>query len=91
MQLRMIARRSLNGSLTIVGDIAQATGAWAHESWDEILEHLPDQAGHAARPSSPSATASRPSNMELAARVLRVAAPAAHAAHARCARAASRR
>src|SRR5204863_4077435 len=30
MQLRMLARRSLNGSMTIVGDIAQATGAWAH-------------------------------------------------------------
>ena len=30
MQLRMLGRRSLNGSMTIVGDIAQATGAWAH-------------------------------------------------------------
>ena len=27
MQLRMATRRSLNGSMTIVGDIAQATGA----------------------------------------------------------------
>ena len=26
MQLRMVARRSLNGSMTVVGDIAQATG-----------------------------------------------------------------
>ena len=33
MQLRMIARRSLSGSLTVVGDIAQATGAWAHADW----------------------------------------------------------
>jgi DNA helicase IV len=41
MQLRMLTRRSLNGSMTIVGDIAQSTGAWAHNSWDEILEHLP--------------------------------------------------
>ncbi|MEM9566274.1 MAG: UvrD-helicase domain-containing protein, partial [Actinomycetota bacterium] len=43
MQLRMLTRRSLNGSMTIVGDIAQSTGAWAHGDWDEILEHLPDR------------------------------------------------
>src|SRR5690606_155319 len=41
MQLRMLARRSLNGSMTVVGDIAQATGVWAHRDWDDILEHLP--------------------------------------------------
>ena len=41
MQLRMLERRSLNGSMTVVGDIAQATGVWAHRNWDEILEHLP--------------------------------------------------
>ena len=29
MQLRMLARRSLGGSMTVVGDIAQATGPWA--------------------------------------------------------------
>lgn len=43
MQLRMLTRRSLNGSMTIVGDIAQSTGAWAHNGWDEILDHLPDR------------------------------------------------
>ncbi len=43
MQLRMLTRRSLNGSMTIVGDIAQSTGAWAHADWDEVLEHLPDR------------------------------------------------
>jgi DNA helicase IV len=43
MELRMLNRHSLGGSMTIVGDIAQATGAWAHDSWDEILEHLPDR------------------------------------------------
>ncbi|GIU84413.1 MAG: DNA helicase [Acidimicrobiales bacterium] len=43
MQLRMLARRSLNGSMTVVGDIAQSTGAWAHSSWDEVLEHLPNK------------------------------------------------
>ena len=41
MDLRMLSRRSLNGSMTVVGDIAQATGAWAHENWESILLHLP--------------------------------------------------
>lgn len=41
MQLRMISRRSLNGSMTIVGDIAQATSAHAPASWNEVLAHLP--------------------------------------------------
>ncbi|MBT5569559.1 MAG: AAA family ATPase [Acidimicrobiaceae bacterium] len=43
MDLRMLGRRSLNGSMTVVGDIAQATGAWAHDDWDSILIHLPDR------------------------------------------------
>jgi len=43
MQLRMIERRSLNGSITIVGDIAQATSAWAHDQWDSVIEHLPER------------------------------------------------
>src|SRR5579884_2319898 len=41
MQLRMVARRSLSGSITVVGDIAQATGPWAPRSWDEVTAHLP--------------------------------------------------
>ena len=43
MDLRMLERRSLNGSMTVVGDIAQATGAWAHDTWYSILDHLPDR------------------------------------------------
>ena len=41
MQLRMISRRSLNGSMTIVGDIAQATSVHAPASWREVLAYLP--------------------------------------------------
>jgi len=41
MQLRMISRRSLNGSMTLVGDIAQATSAWGHDSWESVVEQLP--------------------------------------------------
>jgi DNA helicase IV len=45
MQLQMVARRSLNGSMTVVGDLAQATGALAPNDWDDVLRHLPDQKG----------------------------------------------
>jgi DNA helicase IV len=41
MQMRMASRRSLNGSMTVVGDIAQATGALAPNDWDDVLQHLP--------------------------------------------------
>ncbi len=40
MQLRSIARRSGTGSMTIVGDIAQSTGPWARDSWDDVVRHL---------------------------------------------------
>jgi DNA helicase IV len=74
MQLRMLARRSLNGSMTIVGDIAQATGAWAHAGWDEILSLLPDRRPPRLEELTIGYRIPAP-NMELAARVLRVAAP----------------
>ena len=41
MQLRMVARRARDGSLTILGDVAQATGAIPYRRWDEVLPHLP--------------------------------------------------
>lgn len=43
MELRMVARRSLNGSMTVVGDIAQATGAWANDGWHNVLAQLPQK------------------------------------------------
>jgi DNA helicase IV len=43
MQLEMATRRSLNGSMTVVGDIAQATGPLAPSNWSEVLDHLPDR------------------------------------------------
>ena len=45
MELRMLKRRSLNGSMTLVGDIAQATGAWAHDNWDGIVDALSHKSG----------------------------------------------
>ena len=44
MQLRAVARRSATGSMTVVGDIAQSTGPWARDSWDEVTAHLPEPA-----------------------------------------------
>ena len=41
MQLRMIARRATDGSLTLLGDVAQATGAVRYPSWSAVLPHLP--------------------------------------------------
>ena len=43
MQLRMVTRRSLSGSMTVVGDIAQATGPLAPNEWSDVLDHLPSR------------------------------------------------
>jgi DNA helicase IV len=40
MQCRAIARRSTFGSLTVLGDLAQATAPWSARSWAEQLAHL---------------------------------------------------
>ena len=40
MQLLALRRRSANGAMTIVGDIAQSTGHWARSTWDDLLEEL---------------------------------------------------
>jgi DNA helicase IV len=45
MQLRMLGRRSLSGSMTMVGDIAQATGPFAPRRWSDQLAHLPTRRG----------------------------------------------
>lgn len=74
MQLRMLTRRSLNGSMTIVGDIAQATGAWAHDDWESVLAHLPDRRP-AQRAELTVGYRIPAANMALAAKVLAVAAP----------------
>ncbi len=75
MQLRMAARRSLNGSMTVVGDIAQATGPHAPRDWSDVLRHLPDR--RPARVTELTVGYRIPAQtMALAARVLRVAAPA---------------
>jgi DNA helicase IV len=92
MELRMIARRSLSGSMTLAGDIAQATGPWAPASWQDVVAHLdlsgPDAPG--GKTAGPPAAKWRESEltvsyrapaevMELAAGVLAEAVPGASA------------
>jgi DNA helicase IV len=44
MQLLAISRRALDGSLTILGDVAQATGPVVYRRWEELEPFLPDAA-----------------------------------------------
>ena len=46
MMLRAVGRRASTGSVTVLGDLAQATTPWATRSWLESLTHLghPDAA-----------------------------------------------
>ena len=40
MTLRAVGRRATTGSVTVLGDLAQATTPWATRSWQESLAHL---------------------------------------------------
>jgi len=40
MQCRAVARRLAAGSLTVLGDLAQATSPWAAEDWSQVLAGL---------------------------------------------------
>jgi UvrD-like helicase C-terminal domain len=74
MELRMVGRRSLSGSMTLVGDIAQATGYWAPASWEDLMAYLPARRGW--RLTSLSVSYRAPAEvMALAAHVLAAALP----------------
>jgi DNA helicase IV len=74
MQLRMLNRRSLGGSMTIVGDIGQATGPFSPSGWGDILAHLP--ARKPSRQVELTVNYRTPSEiMDVAGRVLAKAAP----------------
>jgi hypothetical protein len=74
MQLRMLARRSLSGSMTVVGDIAQATGPWAARDWAEVASHLTPK--RSPRLVELTVSYRTPAEVvEIAARVLAAAAP----------------
>jgi DNA helicase IV len=74
MQLRSIARRSATGSCTVVGDLAQSTGPWARDRWDEVVAHLPATLPHSVATLRYGYRVPR-QVYELAATLLPVAAP----------------
>jgi len=43
MQLLAVSRRALDGSLTILGDVAQATGPVVYRRWEELEPYLPHE------------------------------------------------
>ncbi len=74
MQLRMLARRCPAGSMTLVGDLGQASGPWAPATWDDVLAHLPVRRPPAR--TELSVNYRTPSEvMDMAARVLAAATP----------------
>jgi len=40
MMLRAVGRRATTGSVTVLGDLAQATTPWGSRSWESALAHL---------------------------------------------------
>ena len=42
MQLLMVSRRTIDGSLTMLGDVAQATGPVTYGRWQELEPYLPE-------------------------------------------------
>jgi DNA helicase IV len=74
MQYRMLSRRTANGSLTVLGDIAQATGTHAYSSWDDIVPFLPPSP-EVRREELTVGYRAPAQILELASRLLPVAAP----------------
>lgn len=78
MQWRMLARRCPSGSMTLVGDLGQATRPGAARSWDEAFAQLPVRRG--TRVVELGVNYRTPAEiMELAQGLLRVAAPGVRA------------
>lgn len=74
MAIRMVARRSLNGSITLVGDIAQATAPGAVANWEQLIQSLDPEVEHNRAELTVSYRIPAPI-MELGARVLTQAEP----------------
>ncbi len=74
MQWRMLSRRCPGGSMTIVGDLGQATGPRAPATWEEVVAPLPRRRD--LRVATLTVNYRTPGEvMEVAARVLAAAAP----------------
>jgi DNA helicase IV len=75
MQWRMLARRCPAGSFTIVGDLGQASRPGAADSWDDVVDELP-QRRIPPRFATLTVNYRTPAEvMDVAARLLAVAAP----------------
>ena len=74
MALRMLARRAHTGSMTVVGDLAQATRAWGQRSWDDVTDLLRGAAAPAYAELTVGYRTPAPI-LDLANRLLPVAAP----------------
>ena len=73
MQWRMIARRCPSGSMTVVGDLGQASGGWRRD-WEDVLRDAAPSAKHVV--AELTVNYRTPAEvMELAARVLAAADP----------------
>jgi len=46
LQCRAVGRRAADGSLTVLGDLAQGSTPWAAQSWDPVLAHLGTPGAH---------------------------------------------
>ena len=44
MQLQMVSRRTIDGSMTMLGDVAQATGPVTYGRWQDLEPFLPEDA-----------------------------------------------
>ena len=75
MQFRMIARRAPSGSVTILGDLAQATGPWTYARLERGPGAAPDGCSRRTTTSSRSGTEPPGRVLDFASRLLPVAAP----------------
>jgi DNA helicase IV len=74
MALRMVSRRCPSGSITVLGDLAQATAAGAQRTWHEVADHLAVPVEHAITELHVGYRVPAPI-LDLASRLLPVAAP----------------
>ena len=74
MQMRMLARRARRHSMTVLGDLAQATGPASSRTWERALTHL-GRPANAQRAELTMGYRLPGSILELANRLLPVAAP----------------
>ncbi len=74
MAWRMVARRCPSGSMTVLGDLGQASRGWAAADWGAVMRHFPGL--HEPHLVELSVNYRTPTEiMDLAARVLAAAAP----------------